>query len=109
MSQDESFQELDAVSVHSIDSRRGSPASSGVTLPHQSPALLGHRQLCATRGSASAATTIHDQGITGKKCDFTSLPYSKIQAFSIETTGSFDPETVPSPVLAASSARPSPS
>src|SRR4051812_47307895 len=30
------------------------------------------------------------QGITGKKRDFTSLPYSKIQAFSVETAGSFD-------------------
>lgn len=30
------------------------------------------------------------QGITGKKCDFTSLPYKKIQAFSVETAGSFD-------------------
>jgi Bacterial PH domain len=26
----------------------------------------------------------------GKKRDFTSLPYSKIQAFSIETAGTFD-------------------
>jgi len=30
------------------------------------------------------------QGITGKKRDFTSLPYSKIQAFSVETAGNFD-------------------
>ena len=30
------------------------------------------------------------QGITGSKVDYTSLPYSKIQAFSVETTGSFD-------------------
>lgn len=30
------------------------------------------------------------QGITGSKKDFTSLPYSKIQAFSIETTGTLD-------------------
>lgn len=30
------------------------------------------------------------QGITGKKKDFTSLPYSKIQAFSVETSGTFD-------------------
>lgn len=30
------------------------------------------------------------QGMTGKKKDFTSLPYSKIQAFSIETAGTFD-------------------
>ena len=30
------------------------------------------------------------QGIRGKKKDFTSLPYSKVQAFSIETAGTFD-------------------
>ena len=30
------------------------------------------------------------QGITGSKKDFTSLPYSKVQAFSIETAGTFD-------------------
>ena len=34
--------------------------------------------------------TINVQGLTGKKKDFTSLPYSKIQAFSVETAGSFD-------------------
>lgn len=28
--------------------------------------------------------------MTGKKRDFTSLPYSKMQAYSIETAGSFD-------------------
>ncbi len=33
---------------------------------------------------------VNVQGLTGKKRDFTSLPYSKIQAFSIETAGSFD-------------------
>ena len=34
--------------------------------------------------------TINVQGITGIKNDFTSLPYSKIQAFSVETAGAFD-------------------
>lgn len=33
---------------------------------------------------------INVQGITGKKVDFTSLPYSKVQAFSVETAGVFD-------------------
>ena len=33
---------------------------------------------------------INVQGITGKKKDYSSLPYSKIQAFSVETAGSFD-------------------
>lgn len=30
------------------------------------------------------------QGITGKKTDFTSIPFSKVQTFSIETSGVFD-------------------
>ena len=33
---------------------------------------------------------INIQGITGKKKDFTSLPYNKIQAYSVETAGTFD-------------------
>ena len=33
---------------------------------------------------------VNIQGLTGKKKDYTSLPYSKIQAFSIETAGNFD-------------------
>ncbi|GHF93583.1 PH domain-containing protein [Thalassotalea marina] len=30
------------------------------------------------------------QGLTGSKVDYTSLPYSKINAFSIETSGTLD-------------------
>lgn len=33
---------------------------------------------------------INAQGMTGKKRDYTSLPYSKVQAFSVETAGTFD-------------------
>ena len=33
---------------------------------------------------------INIQGLTGSKVDCTSLPYSKIQAFSMETAGTFD-------------------
>lgn len=33
---------------------------------------------------------INVQGMTGKKVDFTSLPYSKIQAYSVETAGTID-------------------
>ena len=33
---------------------------------------------------------INVQGLTGKKRDFTSLPYNKIQSFSVETAGAFD-------------------
>nr|WP_294655359.1 PH domain-containing protein [uncultured Anaerotignum sp.] len=34
--------------------------------------------------------SVNVQGITGKKKDFSTLPYSKIQAFSIETAGTLD-------------------
>ena len=33
---------------------------------------------------------VNVQGITGKKKDFTSLPYSKISVFSVETAGTLD-------------------
>lgn len=33
---------------------------------------------------------INVQGLTGKKQDYTSMPYNKIQVFSVETAGTFD-------------------
>lgn len=33
---------------------------------------------------------VNVQGITGSKKDFSSIPYSKIQVFSVETAGTFD-------------------
>ena len=33
---------------------------------------------------------VNVQGITGKKKDFTSMPYSKIQVYSVETSGVLD-------------------
>lgn len=34
--------------------------------------------------------SVNVQGITGKKKDFTSMPYAKISVFSLETSGTFD-------------------
>ena len=34
--------------------------------------------------------TVNVQGLSGKKTDYSSLPFAKIQAFSVETAGSFD-------------------
>ena len=36
------------------------------------------------------AIAINVQGITGKKTDYTFLPYKKIQAYSVETSGVID-------------------
>ncbi len=34
--------------------------------------------------------SVNVQGITGRKVDYTSIPYKKIQAYSIETAGALD-------------------
>lgn len=34
--------------------------------------------------------SINVQGLTGSKKDYTSMPYSRIQVYSVETAGSFD-------------------
>lgn len=34
--------------------------------------------------------TLNIQGVTGKKRDYTSIPYNKISAYSVETSGFFD-------------------
>jgi hypothetical protein len=62
------------------------------------PLLIGGENLVAAfRGvrdfivfSDKRLIAVNVQGITGKKKDYTSLPYSKIQAFSVETAGTFD-------------------
>lgn len=36
--------------------------------------------------------TVNIQGLTGKKKDFTSIPYARIHTYSIETAGVFDME-----------------
>lgn len=33
---------------------------------------------------------VNVQGLTGSKVDYTSIPYSRVQAFSVETAGVFD-------------------
>jgi len=34
--------------------------------------------------------SVNVQGLTGKKVDYTSIPYNRIQAYSVETAGFFD-------------------
>jgi hypothetical protein len=51
-------------------------------------AFKGVRDFVAFTNKRVIAVNI--QGMTGKKRDFTSLPYSKVQSFSVETAGTFD-------------------
>ncbi|WP_313811514.1 PH domain-containing protein [Glutamicibacter sp.] len=66
--------------------------------PEVTPLLLQGEELhAAFKGSrdyvvftSKRLIAVNVQGITGKKRDYTSLPYSKIQSFSVETAGTFD-------------------
>nr|WP_286135345.1 PH domain-containing protein [Arthrobacter sp. UCD-GKA] len=59
--------------------------------------VQGEEQLAAFKGARDYVVftnkrliAVNIQGLTGKKRDYTSLPYSKVQAFSVETAGTFD-------------------
>ena len=59
--------------------------------------IAGEQVYLAFKGIRDSVTftdkrivALNVQGITGKKKDFTSLPYARIQAFSVETAGTFD-------------------
>ncbi|MGO1183420.1 MAG: PH domain-containing protein [Micrococcaceae bacterium] len=51
-------------------------------------AFKGARDFIAFTNKRVIAVNV--QGMTGKKRDYTSLPFSKVQAFSVETAGTFD-------------------
>ena len=66
--------------------------------PQVSPLLIeGEDLFLAFKGmrdyivfTSKRIIAVNVQGITGKKKDYTSLPFSKVQAFSLETAGTFD-------------------
>lgn len=74
-----------------------SKANNSVASDVESLYLNDEQTICCYKGirdyivfTNKRIITVNVQGITGKKKDFTSLPYSKIQTFSIETAGVLD-------------------
>ena len=75
-----------------------SPANPQDIAPAVAPLLIQNEQIVACFKAVRDFVVFTDkrliavnvQGMTGRKRDFTSLPYSKVQVFSIETAGTFD-------------------
>jgi hypothetical protein len=75
-----------------------SPCSPNDIVPSIQPLLIGGESVVASFKAVrdfvvftnKRLIAVNVQGITGKKRDFSSLPYGKIQAFSVETAGTFD-------------------
>lgn len=74
------------------------PVDNSVFSPMINPLLINNENIINTFKSMRDGIvftnyriiTINVQGVTGKKKDFSSLPYSKIQAYSVETAGILD-------------------
>lgn len=73
-----------------VDVSEGRSAVSALLVDGESvtAAFRGGRDMIVFTEKRIIAVNV--QGITGKKTDYSSLPFSKIQAFSVETAGSFD-------------------
>jgi hypothetical protein len=70
---------------------------SGIAAELQPLLVQGEQLVSAFKGVRDSVVftnkrviAVNVQGITGKKRDYTSLPYSKVQAFSVETAGTLD-------------------
>lgn len=75
-----------------------SPSDPAQIHPEIAPMLVdGEQILLSFRGMRDSVVftnkrlmSINVQGITGKKRDYTSLPYARVQAWSVETAGKLD-------------------
>lgn len=75
-----------------------SPVEADSVLPRVGPLLIeGEYVVAAFKAIRDSVVFTNKrvivtnvQGITGKKTDYTSLPYSRLQAYSVETSGHFD-------------------
>ncbi|GHO57748.1 PH domain-containing protein [Ktedonobacter robiniae] len=85
-----------------IDFQQGfvklAPINPEQIMPLLSPMIVDNESIVAAFRTVRDSVVFTDkriiainvQGITGKKTAYTSLPYSKVQAFSIETAGVLD-------------------
>ena len=84
------FKNASFVKLHEVASEEGSKTVGDLLVDDEQifNAFKGLRDMVIFTNRRIIAVNV--QGITGKKRDYTSLPYSKVQAFSLESAGVFD-------------------
>ncbi|MDO8308604.1 MAG: PH domain-containing protein [Actinomycetota bacterium] len=84
------FQNPTYVKLSPVDATQGQQMVQALLLDGEEVAIAfrGSRDMVCFTSKRIIAMNV--QGLTGKKTDFTSLPYSKVQAFAVETAGGFD-------------------
>ena len=84
------FQNADYVKLHPVDYERYADKVDQLLIDGEEPVAAFQTVRDGLVFTNMRLIAINIQGVTGKRRDFTSLPYKRIQAFSIETSGIFD-------------------
>lgn len=63
---------------------------AGILLPDEQVLIAFKGIRDSVSFTSRRIVALNVQGMTGKKKDYSSLPYAKIQAFSVETSGTWD-------------------
>ena len=84
------FQNADYVKLHPVDYERYAEKVDQLLIDGEEPVAAFQTVRDGLVFTNMRLIAINIQGVTGKRRDFTSLPYKRIQAFSIETSGVFD-------------------
>lgn len=87
------FKSPSFVKLNAVDNSEGQAAVGELLVDGESifQTMKGSRDLVVFTNKRVISVNV--QGMTGKKKDYTSLPLSKVQAFSFETAGTFDRDT----------------
>lgn len=84
------FQNGSVFKLNQVDASVGQQSVAPLLLQDETVAATfkGSRDMVVFTSKRIIAVNI--QGITGKKVDYSSLPYARVQAFSVETAGAMD-------------------
>lgn len=84
------FSNAKYLKMHAVDNAQGHEMIADLLLPGEVIELSFKTVRDMVMFTDRRIVAVNVQGFTGKKRDFSTLPYSKIQAFSVETAGSID-------------------
>lgn len=84
------FQNGSVFKLNQVDASVGQQSVAPLLLQDETVAATfkGSRDMVVFTSKRIIAVNV--QGITGKKVDYSSLPYARVQAFSVETAGAMD-------------------
>jgi len=84
------FKNASYLKLMEVDTAKGARQVEGMLIPGETVVACFKNVRDSVVFTNKRVIAINVQGITGKKTDYTSLPYAKVQAFSIETAGVID-------------------